>query len=259
VTLDRAELAGTGAAILFHVALIGALSIGLARVAATPEPPAMEIELVEEVGLQASAPTSTPPASQAPAIGEAPAIEPAPAAAPAALPRGPRIVPTPNADAADRLKRDIERSKQQAAKAQPTAPPRVSRIGDDFLKGIKEAASGSPKPAAATFSTQAKASIGQAILRQVKPCADRQPYIGEGANQIRLTVNLRLTRTGRLARPPAVLGTAGDSGLRSKYSELLEDQVRRIFTECTPLRLPAELYDTPTGGWGNFTFTYRVD
>jgi len=259
MSLDRAELVGTGAAVLFHVALIGALSIGLARVRSAPEPPAMEVDFVEDVGLQAAAPTPTPPASQAAEMGDAPVVEPAPAVSAPALPSAPRIIPTPNADAADRFKREIERSNQQASKSQPAKPPRVSRIGDDFLKGIKEAGDTSAKPAAPTFSAQAKASIGQAILRQVKPCADRQPYIGEGANQVRLTVNLRLNRAGRLARPPAILGTAGDSDLRAKYGELLEDQVRRIFTECTPLRLPAELYDTPTGGWGNFTFIYRVD
>lgn len=258
MSLDRAEIAGTGAAVLFHVLLIGAMSIGLARVTRPPEPPAMAVEFVEEVGVESVAPTQAPAAAQAAEMGEAPAIEPAPAAAGPALPRAPRIIPTPNADAADRLKRDIDRSRQQSVRVEPVKPaPRVSRLDDDFLNGISEARPA--RPSAPTFNAEAKASIGQAILRQVKPCADRQPYIGEGANQIRLTINLRLGRTGRLARPPAILAAAGDGALRAKYSELLEDQVRRIFTECTPLRLPAELYDTPTGGWGNFTFTYRVD
>jgi hypothetical protein len=138
----------------------------------------------------------------------------------------------------------------------------VSRIGDDFLKGIADSSSQSSaraKPTAATFSATARASVGQAILRQVQPCADRQPYIGEGANQVRLTINLKLARNGRLIRPPVVLRTSGDPDLRSKYGELLEDQVRRIFADCTPLRLPAELYDTPNGGWNDFTFTYRVN
>ena len=76
---------------------------------------------------------------------------------------------------------------------------------------------------------------------------------------MRLTINLKLSRSGRLIRPPVVLRTAGDPELRAKYGELLEDQVRRIFAQCTPLRLPAELYDTPDGGWNDFTFTYRVN
>jgi hypothetical protein len=243
--LDRAEWTGTGAALLFHVALIGALSMSLAHVASVPEPPAMEVELVEDVGLTAAAPQSIavpPPPSQAPEIGQAEPTETPPVIQPA---RTPSIAPAP-------------------AKPQLPAKPasRVSRIGDDFLKGIADSQSQSSapaKPTAATFSATARASIGQAILRQVQPCADRQPYIGEGANQVRLTLNLKLARNGRLIRPPVVLRTAGDPDLRAKYGELLEDQVRRIFADCTPLRLPAELYDTPDGGWNDFTFTYRVN
>ena len=261
MTLDRAELAGTGAAIIFHVALIGALSIGLAKVTSPSEPPAMEVDFVEDVGLEASSPSPTPPASTAPEIGEAEPVEPSRTAASASGPaRAPSIIATPEVNAAERRKRELDRARKEAADAEPNKPaPRVSCLGNDFLNGIKEAAEIPAKVPSLTFSAQAQASVGQAIIRQVKPCADRQPYIGEGANQVRLTVNLRLTRTGRLARPPSVLRSAGDADLRAKYGELLEDQVRRIFTECTPLRLPAELYETPTGGWGNFTFTYRVD
>jgi hypothetical protein len=245
--MDRAERTGTGAALLFHVVLIGALTMSLAHVSSVPEPPAMEVEFVEDVGLTAAAPQSIavpPPPSQAPEIGEAEPEETPPIVQ---APPPPSIKPAP-------------------AKPLPRPPvkpaPRVSRIGDDFLKGIADSPSRSnapPKPAAATFSATARASVGQAILRQVQPCADRQPYIGEGANQVRLKINLKLARSGRLIRPPTVLGMSGDPDLRSKYGDLLEDQVRRIFAECTPLRLPAELYDTPDGGWNDFTFTYRVN
>ena len=140
--------------------------------------------------------------------------------------------------------------------------PRVSRIGDDFLKGIADSPSKSDapaKPAVPAYNATARASIGQAIIRQAQRCADRQPFLGEGANQVRLTVNLKFSRSGRLARPPSILGTRGDSGDIAKYGELLEDQVRRIFADCSPFRLPADLYDTPNGGWKDFTFTYRVD
>jgi outer membrane biosynthesis protein TonB len=261
MNLDRAEMAGTGAAVVFHVALIAAMSLSLASMDNVPEPPAMEVDLVDDIGLQSAAPqpapAAPPPPSQAPEMGEA--IEPAPA------PRVERPAPAPSVRPAPPQPQKAAPQPRQAAQPQRSAPPkpaqRVSRIGDDFLQGIADspASARDSRPAAATFDAQAKVDVGQAILRQVKPCADRQPYIGEGANQLRMTVNLRLNRNGRLARPPSILNISGDSELRGKYGELLEDQVRRIFAQCTPLRLPAELYDTPTGGWGNFTFTYRVD
>ena len=244
--MDRAEWTGTGAALLFHVALIGALSMSLAHVVSVPEPPAMDVEFVDEVGLTSAAPQSIatpPPPSQAPEIGEAEPTEPVPTIQPRPTPS---IVPLP---------------------AKPRVPakpaPRVSRIGDDFLKGIADdklaPRSGPAKPAAPTFSATARASVGNAILRQVQPCADRQPFIGEGANEVRLTINLKLSRNGRLIRPPTVIRMSGNSDARAKYGELLEDQVRRIFAQCTPLRLPAELYDTPDGGWNDYTFIYRVN
>lgn len=254
--MDRAELAGTGAALAFHAALIAALTLSLAHVSSTPEPPSMEVEYIEDVGLEAAAPTSIatpPPASQAPEIGEAQPLEPVPPApAPAPTP-APRVAPpSPRPTPVTR----------PAKPAPPRPAPRVSRIGDDFLKGIDDnfaPRAGPSKPAAPTYNATARASIGQSIIRQAQRCADRQPFLGEGANKVRLTVNLKFSRSGRLARPPAILGTRGDSDDIAKYGELLEDQVRRIFADCSPFRLPADLYDTPNGGWKDFTFTYRVD
>ncbi|MDQ3143960.1 MAG: hypothetical protein M3Q57_03660, partial [Pseudomonadota bacterium] len=74
MSIERAELAGTGFALALHVALVAALSLHLAQVDTPPEPPSMEVELVDEVGLAAAAPLAVvtpPPASEAPEIGEA--------------------------------------------------------------------------------------------------------------------------------------------------------------------------------------------
>ena len=257
--MDRAEIAGTGAAIAFHVALIAALSIGLAKVSRAPEPPAMEVEFVEDVGLQAAAPTTSPPASQALEMGEEPVVEPAPIAAGPALPAAPRIVPTPNADAADRLKKDIDRSRQQKETPAPAkAAPRVSRLGDDFLKGIKEAA-GPTRTAAPAISASAMASIQQAIRRQIQPCADRQVNPGPGANRISVTLNLRLSRGGRLVRPPEVVRTAGIDDENARYEDRVKDLAVAAYIGCAPLSgLPPEYYQTERGGWSNINMTYRL-
>jgi len=244
MNLDRAELAGTGAALAFHIALIAAMSINLARVANAPEPPAMEVELVDDVGLQSAAPTAAPPPSQAPEIGEAPAIEPTPAPAMEPVTPSPRVVPTP-------------------ARPQKPAPaakaPRVSRIGDDFLKGIADApAAAKAAPSAAKFDAQAKASVAQLIADQIRPCALRQRDLGAGANRIQVTLNLQLHPTGRLKRSPTLVGVTGDDEENGQFVDLVVNQAIASYRQCSPLRLPAELYQTPQGGWANINMRYRV-
>lgn len=243
---DRAELAGTGAALVFHVALIAALSMSLASVNRTPEPPAMEVELVDEVGLQSASPQPVPPTppppSQAPEMGEA--IEPVPAPRVEAPSPAPSVKPAPPRP-------------QRAAPEKPA--PRVSRIGEDFLKGIEGSdAPSQAKPAAATFSPKARASVASSIAAQAQRCADRQPYLGEGADELRVGVKLLFARSGRLSRPPIITAMNGPADAKAKYGELLEDQVRRIFVDCAPFRLPAELYDTDSGGWKETELIYRV-
>jgi len=244
VTLDRAELTGTGAAIVFHVALIAALSMSLASVAPSPEPPAMEVELVEEVGLQSAspAPQAPPPASQAPEIGEA--IEPVPEAQfrPATPSLSVRAVPQP-------LQRPV-----------PQRPaPRVSRIGDDFLKDIEDgSAESSPAKPAARFDARAQASVARLIADQIRPCAEQQRELGPGANRIQVTLNLQLFPSGKLKRSPTLVRVTGDDEDNAQYVDLVVNQAIASYRQCSPLRLPAELYQTPQGGWANINMKYRV-
>jgi outer membrane biosynthesis protein TonB len=272
VSIDRSELAGTGAALAFHVALVAALSLHFAQVDAVLEPPSMEVEFIDEVGLSAAAPTpavTPPPPSQAPEIGQAEPVEPAPAPPPQIEPApAPRIVPTPAPrpakTAAKPAPAKAAPAKSAPAKAAPAKPaPRVSRIGDDFLKGINESpakATPAAKPAAATVSPSAMAGIVQAIIRQVQPCANRQVDPGPGANRIRVRLRLQLSRSGRLSRPPQVVGTSGVDDENSRYEERVKDLAVATFVGCAPLTgLPPDLYETSSGkGWSDFILNYRL-
>jgi hypothetical protein len=259
--LDRAEWTGTGAALLFHVALIGALSMSLAHVDSTPEPPAMEVEFVEDVGLTSAAPQTVavpPPPSQAPEIGEAQPIE---APAPSPPPPAPAVRPAPARALPSAPARALPRTPARPA----TPAPRVSRIGDDFLKGVSDdklAPRPGPaaKPAAATVSASAMAGIVQAIRRQVQPCADRQINPGEGASRIRVRLRLQLTRSGRLRSPPQVLGASGVDDENARYEERVKDLAVATFVGCAPLvGLPPELYETESGkGWSDFIMNYNL-
>ena len=272
MTVDRAELAGTGAALAFHAALIAALSFSLAHVVNPPEPPPMEVEMVDEIGLQPAAPATTltpPPQAQAPDLAETPP-PPQPEAAPT-----PVVQPTPQprVSPANTLAAQVAQlrptpTRPQPAKAAPAQPaparsaqPRASRIGADFLKGIADApaATAPARASAPTFDIAAKSSVAASIKRQIQPCADQQPFIGDGANRIQLSLNLRLDRSGRLLGPPTLVGSpSGVDDDNSRYVDIVKDQARRVFAACTPLRLPAELYQTPSGGWGNITIRYKV-
>lgn len=260
MNFDRAEWTGTAAAVVFHVALIAAMSMSLASVAPSPEPPAMEVELVEEVSLQSASPqpSTPPPASQAPEIGEA---EPSPAPAPAALaPPPPTVkpVPTPQVDAAERRQAQI--AARRAARATPAKPaPRVSRLGDDFLKGIEaDAAESSPARPAARFDAKAQASVAKLIADQIRPCALQQRELGPGASRIQVTLNLQLFPSGKLKRSPTLVRVTGEDEDNAQYVDLVVNQAIASYRQCSPLRLPAELYQTPQGGWANINMKYRV-
>ena len=244
MNLDRAELTGAGAAVAFHVALIAALSMSLASVPRATEPPAMEVELVEDVGLQSAAPepATPPPPSQAPEIGPAEPTEPTPA-----------IQPTP----APSIK-PVEAKPQPQKPAKPA--PRVSRIGDDFLKGIEgsDAPSAPAKPAAARFDAKAQASIARLIADQIRPCALEQRELGPGANRIQVVLNLQLFPSGKLKRSPTLVRVTGDDADNAQYVDLVVNQAIASYRQCSPLRLPADLYQTPEGGWSNINMKYRV-
>ncbi|MCA1654054.1 MAG: cell envelope biogenesis protein TolA [Sphingomicrobium sp.] len=262
MTVDRAEIAGTGAAIAFHAALIAALSLSLAHVPRPPEPPSMEVELVDEVGLKAAAPSplaSPLPPSQAPE--QAQDATPPTAPPPEPMPV-PQVMPTPAPRAAPSPAPRPVPQRPILAKPVPAAPAHISRIGADFLKGIADSqapAAAAAKSSAPSISPSAMAGIQQAIRRQVQPCADRQINPGPGASKIKVKLHLILNRAGRLTRPPEVVSTSGVDDDNSKYEERVKDLAVASFTGCAPLAgLPQELYQTSNGGWSNFNMTYSL-
>lgn len=259
--LDRAEWTGAGAALVFHIVLIGALSLSLARVANVPEPPAMEVEFADEVALESAAPSQIPtpaPAMQSPEVGPPEPIETLP---PAPVPTP---VPTPTPRPVQKVQPTPARpTPAKPSPAKPKPQPRAPRLGSDFLKGVSDdlAPKGSSaRPAAATVSASAMAGIVSAIRRQVQPCADRQVNPGPGASRIKVRMRLQLFPNGRLKRPPQILGTAGVDGDNAQYEERVVDLAVAAFTGCAPLRgLPPELYETESGrGWSDFIMTYNL-
>ncbi len=291
--MDRTEKIGLGIAIVGHVAVLGALSLGFLSKTTPPPPPppAIDVSLVDKVGLEATAPQAvTPPAqSKAPEIGApedapaAPAAESEPDPAPpkpqpkAAPPPKPAPAPPqpkkPVAPAPDKAREPPRREATTAArpvKAQaqatgagtkPGKRPRGAGLSADVVAGLtdKPSPSKSQVPKAAKIDAAALASIIQAIARQIQPCADRQVIPGPGANQISIKLNLQLNRDGTLAAQPKMVGSpSGVTEGNGRYVQRVHDLGIAAFKGCSPLHLPAEYYDTPNGGWNNINFTWQL-
>jgi hypothetical protein len=290
--MQRSEMVGLGVAVLGHAALFALLTLSFC---APPkvEPPhtkPIDVSLVDDVGLVATAPQSTeaPAQSQAPDKGPpedaaaaakqeaepdptppAPQPEAAPPPKPALVakpqPKKPapptpdkaKTQPTPNAKQAGNA------SNAKGTGGNPnTKKTRATgeELGPNWLPGAADKHP-NPKPVttqAPTMSKQAQADIGSAIKRQVQPCADRQVKPGPGAERIIVTIRLRLNRDGSLAANPAITGHSGVDDENGRYQDRVDDNAIATFKGCSPLRgLPQELYDVEHG-WSVFTMRYNL-
>jgi hypothetical protein len=258
--MDRAEAAGLGVSVVGHVTLLAILSLALVTATNHPiTPPAMEVSFVDEVGATSAAPQ---PSSQPAAQARAPEIGPVEDAAPAPAPPAPNVqrdaVPAPSPVPAPRPPSTARTRPAPPATAGTGQTTRRPGLGDLDPRAFgRDPASQANNPPAAAMSAQARASIGDAIRRQVQPCADRQaiPY---GAGEIVTQINLRLNRDGSLAARPRVVRQLNADGDNARYAQRAQDIAIAAFSECSPLRgLPQELYDVPSG-WSNFTLNYRL-
>jgi hypothetical protein len=124
-----------------------------------------------------------------------------------------------------------------AAGAQEAAPPRVS---------------------SAPSNVQA-ISLMSSLMRQVAVCADRQKAPGRGASRITVKLNVKLGRDGSLMTSPTILSVSGVDEENARYQRRVEQLAATAISECAPFKgLPPDLYETPRGGWSNFTMNYKL-
>ncbi|MDQ2893310.1 MAG: cell envelope biogenesis protein TolA, partial [Pseudomonadota bacterium] len=197
----------------------------------------------------------------------APAPKPAPVRAkpkpapPAAEQAAAKAAPAKPTAAAKPSRAAPSSTKGTGSKADSAAAkPRGSRLGANFLEGLtdKPSTSKSTAPVAAKIDARALASIQQAIARQIQPCADRQVNPGPGANEIVTVLNLRLNDDGTLAATPKMLRQTGVNGENDRYRQRVVDLGVAAFKGCSPLKLPAEYYSTPAGGWNNINYNWQL-
>ncbi len=266
--MQRAEQAGLGAAVIGHVALFGALSLGLfaATKPIVPPAPPIDVQIVDQVGLtdtapeppkvapaQSVAPEVGPPDEVTPAPPEPMRQPPAPVQREAVAPPKPAPVPKPSPKA-------VAKPATKPAMPKPTVKPAVSpargsKLGDDFRKGLTAtpSTSTSQAPRVATVGPAQLAGLAAAIRRQVQPCADRIATPGPGAERITTKINLRMNRDGSFAANPAVVSQVTDED-NARYGGRVGELAKAAFVQCSPFELPPELYD----GWKNINLNYKL-
>lgn len=262
--MERAEATGFGVSVVGHCALLAAAWLIVSR----PSPPqvsqAFEVSYVDEVGLVNAAPEPSPTPAAAPtALEPAPVENAAPAPEPVVQPTPapprptPRSTPSPRAVPAPPVQQRPARQSGTDQGRQNTRP----RIGNEIVAGLGDDSGSRSNRAPATITGPQLASIASAIQRQIQPCASRRAnLLGEGASRIRVTLNLRLRPDGTLSATPTLLSgrTTGVDDENRRFVTQVGDQIRAAVRECSPIRnLPAELYNTPTGGWSNINVNFR--
>ena len=180
-------------ALVLHGLLVAALLLQPDRQNVVPVPERMTVSLAEDVGLKATAPTIVREqrAATAPILAPEPAppSPPEPAPVPEPVPR-PSAAPPPKPVSAPRTQvpqpapkpspaaKPAAQPSQAAAKpaaAKPAANPApkqggASRIGSDFLSGAATGSrQGDDRVPASAIGAAEKASLAQAIARQLKP------------------------------------------------------------------------------------------
>jgi hypothetical protein len=244
--MDQAEKAGFGIAAAGHLALLAALSLG---VAATRLPPPkqqpIEVSFVDEAAPQSQAPEASAeppapkladeagppePAAPPPLPQAAPSAQFAPALAPVPRPALPRPAPPTAASA-------------PAAPAMRPAPRSTGRLSG-LLAGLADSdnSSRSIKAPAATAGPAVEASLAAEVRRQVKPQWQKVVPTGADAEALRTELSLTLARDGSVVRAD-VVGTTGITASNRPQVALHQERARKAVMLASPFRLPAEFYD----------------
>lgn len=251
--LSREEKAGLFLAGAAHVALAIALMVQPDAMRPFSPPQRIDVSLATEVSLESTAPdpSAQPAAAMAPVLSDLPVPEtvqqivPEPQKQPD-VPRPPvvqRPVPQPSQRAAPRpTPTPAPRATQTAApRPQPTQTQAASssRLNDSFLEGMSDASGNSGSPAREAGPSQ-RASIAQAVQRQLKP--HWNPPSGLEVDRLVTVVRFRLNEDGSLAGNPTVVRTEGQTAANSAQVGRHQEQAVRAVRLAAPFNLPAQYF-----------------
>jgi len=250
--MDRAEATGFGVAAVGHVALLAAITYGVATTALpVPKSAPIEVAFIDETDLESTSPTPL-------------AVEPAPLAGPEngpplqAMPTPPEMqpVPAPQAQPQPRPQPSAVTPKpvaaprpeprQTAPKVSPARPrqalPRRDSSGlNSVVAGLTERQNAGQSTAApATATGPEKASLGRLVREQLRP--HWKSPSGADAELLRTELSIWLARDGSVTRVE-VIGTSGQTASNRPQVKLHQEQAIRAVRLAAPFNLPDKYYD----------------
>ncbi len=269
--LQQEEKIGLAVAVLLHGALVAVLLQQALRQEVLAFPERMEVSLVGEVGLEASArepvPESRqsiapemaeqapPPAEVAPAppppervqvTPPPPQPQPRPTPTPAARPSPtPSAKPSPTPSPRATSTPAPRSASTPAPRATPTTAARTggSRIGDDFLSGQGSSTrTDETRAPAAAFGASDRAALSSAITRQIRPHWNAPS--GADAERLVSIVNWDLNRDGTLRGTPRCrVDPSSITDSNRPQASLHCERAIRAVQLAAPFNLPEQFYD----------------
>lgn len=204
---------------------------------------------------------------------ERPSTRPAPTAAPTAAPRAqatapPRARPTQRATRAPTPRATNRSPARSESRPAPRASPRASsqastratspparsggsKIGDNFLEGSgTSTASNETRVPASQIGASAKASLLQALSRQLKP--HWSPPDGPDVDKIVSVVSFSLSPDGSLSGKPRLRSQSGVNATNRAQADRHAEQAVRAVQLAAPFDLPDQFYE----GWKRATISF---
>ena len=263
--INREERTGLIVAVVLHLALFALLLVQGLFPAPTIDPPQrMTVSLAEEVGMEATAPD---PVTESRAS-TAPTLEINPAPAPAQeLPVPPQVsrpvppqvqspVPPPSARSNTQARRrpDPPRTESRSQPSETRAPQRSqtppqssqrsggSRLSDNFLDGAgSSTTTDETRIPASRIGSSAKASVIQALIRQIRPHWTAPQ--GVDAELLVTELDFDLNEDGSLKGAPRIRSQAGETDSNRPQRSLHAERAIRAVQLAAPFDLPPEYYN----------------
>ncbi|MBD2840934.1 energy transducer TonB [Erythrobacter rubeus] len=233
-------------AIALHIGVVALLVLQPVRDDGAILPERMTVSLASDIGLEATAPDPVAESRAAIAptldqqLGAEPETDPAEAATETPPPSPPATTRTTSAPANPTP--DRSRTNRNQDTARTTTSGGGSRIGSDFLPGSGSSTStDEARIPASEIGPSAKASIIQAIVREIRPHWNAPN--GVDAELLVTELAFDLNEDGSLKGRPRVLRQSGENAANRAQKSLHAERAIRAVQLAAPFDLPDEYYN----------------